>query len=229
MPKNASLCASFLYLDIHHEPQLTDLIARTRRAATVVTESWAGKIKGHPLIDLAAVRLVANGTESTDLLSLEQIGRMLSQRERIVLEGPAGCGKTTTLIQLAQRERGGVTAFMIDLPAWNSSRRGILEHIAGMAAFQAEGLTTRDLARVQQAEPCVLLLNGWNEVAGSDSARALLALRELERGFPSAGIIVASRTHHLTPLPGAARLRLRPLRRAQRAAYLATRLGGKQH
>lgn len=227
MPKNASLCASFLYLDIQHEPPLTDLIARTRRAATGVTESWAGRIKGHPLVDLAAVRLAANGTESTDMLSLEQIGRVLSQRGRIVLEGPAGCGKTTTLIQLAQRERDGVTAFMIDLPAWTSSRRGILEHIAGMAAFQAEGLTALDLARVQQAEPCVLLLNGWNEIAESDSAPALLALRELERGFPSAGIIVATRTHHLTPLPGAVRLRLRPLRRAQRAAYLATRLGEK--
>lgn len=227
MPKNASLCASFLPLDIQHEPQLTDLIARTRRAATVVTESWAGKIKGHPLIDLTAVRLDANGTESTDMLSLEQIGRVLSQRGRIVLEGPAGCGKTTTLIQLAQRERDGVTTFMIDLPAWTSSRRGILEHIAGMAAFQAESLLALDLARVQQAEPCVLLLNGWNEIAESDSAPALLALRELERGFPSAGIIVATRTHHLTPLPGAVRLRLRPLRRAQRAAYLGKRLRKK--
>ncbi|MYE04830.1 MAG: NACHT domain-containing protein [Bacteroidetes bacterium SB0662_bin_6] len=225
MPKNASLCASFLRLDIHHEPQVTDLIARTKRAATVVTESWAGKIKGQPLIDLTAVRLVPNGTESTDVLSLEQVGRVLSQRGRIVLEGPAGCGKTTTLIQLAQRERDGVTPFMIDLPAWTSSRRGLLEHIAGMAEFQAEGLTALDLARVQQAEPCVLLLNGWNEIAESDSAPALHALRELDRGFPSAGIIIATRTHHLTPLPGAVRLRLRPLKRTQRSAYLATRLG----
>ncbi len=226
-PKNAPLCASYLYLDIHHEPQVTELIARTRRAAAVDAESWADKIKGHPLIDLTAVRLVPDGRESTDVLSLEQIGRVLSQRGRIVLEGPAGCGKTTTLIQLAQSARDAVTTFMIDLPAWTSSGRGILEHIAGMAAFQAQGLTTHDLARVQQAAPCVLLLNGWNEIAESDSKPALLALRELERGFPSAGIIVATRTHHLTPLPGAVRLRLRHLSPAQRAAYLVARLGEK--
>ena len=78
-----------------------------------------------------------------------------------------------------------------------------------MPAFLAESLTAADLARVQQTEPFLLLLNGWNEIAESDSAQANDALRELERDFPSAGIIVATRTHHLTPpLPGALRLRL---------------------
>ena len=81
---------------------------------------------------------------------------------------------------------------------------------------------------MQQTEPFLLLLNGWNEIAESSSAQANDALRELERDFPSAGIIVATRTHHLTPpLPGALRLRLLPRRRAQRVAYLTARLGAK--
>ena len=228
MPENASLRASFLHLDIDAEPQVADLIDRTRRAADAVTRTWAGKTKGHPLIDLTAVRLDPNGAESADVLSLEQIDQALSQSRRIVLEGPAGRGKTTTLIQVAQRARTAGTPFMVELPAWTSSRRGILEFIAGMPAFQAEGLKTADLARVQQTEPFLLLLNGWNEIAESNSAQADHALRELERDFPSAGIIVATRTHHLTPpLPGALRLRLLRLRRVQRAAYLAARLGAK--
>jgi hypothetical protein len=228
MPENASLRASFLHLDIDAEPQLADLIDRTRRAADAVTRTWAGKIKGHPLIDLTAVRLDPNGAESADVLSLEQIDQSLSQSRRIVLEGPAGRGKTTTLIQLAQRARTAGTPFIVELPTWTSSRRGILEYIAGMPPFQAEGLTAADLARVQQMEPFLLLLNGWNEIAESNSARANDALRELERDFPSAGIIVATRTHHLTPpLPGALRLRLLRLRRVQRAAYLTARLGAK--
>ncbi len=74
-----------------------------------------------------------------------------------------------------------------------------LEYIAGMPAFQAEGLTAADLARVQQKEPFFFLLNGWNEIAESNSTQADDALRELERDFPTAGIIVATRTHHLTP------------------------------
>ncbi|MBI2770532.1 MAG: hypothetical protein HYX47_12975 [Burkholderiales bacterium] len=228
MPVNASLRASFLNLGGDAEPQVADLIDRTRRAADVVARTWAGKTKGHPLVELTAVRLDPNGAESADVLSLGQIDQTLSQSGRIVLEGPAGRGKTTTLIQLAQRARTAGTAFIVELPAWTSSRRGILEFIAGMPAFQAEGLTPADLARVQQTEPFLLLLNGWNEIAESNSTQANEALRELERDFPSAGIIVATRTHHVTPpLPGALRLRLLRLRRVQRAAYLAARLGAK--
>ena len=228
MPENASLRASFLHLDIDAEPQIADLIDRTRCAADAITRSWASKIKGHPLIDLTAVRLDANGAESADGMSLEQIDQALSQSRRIVLEGPAGRGKTTTLIQLAQRARNAGTPFIVELPAWTSSRRGILEYITGMPAFQVEGLTPADLARVQQTEPFLLLLNGWNEIAESNSAQASEALREFERDFPGAGIIVATRTHHLTPpLPGALRLRLLRLRRVQWSAYLAARLGAK--
>jgi hypothetical protein len=228
LPENASLRASFLRLDIDVELQITDIIDRIRRAAAAVTRAWAGKTKGHPLIELTAVRLDPDGAKSADVLSLEQIDQALSQSRRIVLEGPAGRGKTTTLIQLAQRVRAAGTPFIVELPAWTSSRRGILEYIAGMPAFQAEGLTAADLARVQQTEPFLFLLNGWNEIAESNSVQANDALRALERDFPSAGIIVATRTHHLTPpLPRALRLRLLRLRRVQRTAYLATRLGAK--
>lgn len=226
MPENASLRASFLHLDVDTEPQIAAIIDRIRSAADAVKQTWAGKPKGHPLIDLAAIRLDPDGAESRDVLLLEQIDLALSQSGRIVLEGPAGRGKTTTLIQLAQRPRTAGTPFIVDLPAWTSSRRPILEYIAGMPPFQAEGLTAKDLARVQQAEPFLFLLNGWNEIAELSSAQANEALREIERDFPIAGIIVATRTHHFTPpLPGALRLRLLHLRRGQRAAYLAARLG----
>ena len=228
MPENASLRASFLRLNIDSDPQVADLVHKTRSAAAAVTQTWACKTKGHPLVDLKAVRLDPNGAESPEVLALDQIDKALSRSCRIVLEGPAGRGKTTTLIQLAQRARTAGTSFMVDLPAWTSSHQGILEYIAGMPAFLAEGLTPADLARVLQTEPFLLLLNGWNEIAESNSAQANDALKDLERDFPSAGIIVATRTHHLTPpLPGALRLRLLRLQRAQRAGYLAARLGAK--
>ena len=226
MPDNASLCASHLYLSTDLEPQFTDLIESTRRAADSVTQAWARKARGHPLVELATTILDQSGRESATVLSLEWIDQVLSQSGRVVLEGPAGSGKTTTLIQLAQRERTAGTPLLVDLPAWTSSGRGILEYIVGISAFQAEGLTPANLARVQQAEPFLFLLNGWNEIAESNSPQADCALRELERGFPSAGILVATRTHHLKPpLPGAVRLRMMQLRREQRADYLMARLG----
>lgn len=228
MPENAQLCAGFLHLDIDAEPEMADLIERTRRAAASVTRTWAEKTKGHPLIELTVMRLDRKRTDSDRLLSLEQIDRELLRSGRIVLEGPAGRGKTTTLIQFAQRTRTPGTPFIVELPSWIMSRLNILEYIAGMPAFQAERLTSADLAQVQQTEPFLFLLNGWNEIGEMSSSQANGALRDLERDFPSAGIIVATRTHHLSPpLPGALRLRLLRLGRKQRAEYLEARHGAK--
>lgn len=228
MPKNASLCASYLHIQTEAEPQVSDLIERTKRAASELSERWANKTQGQPLIDLMSVRIEPNGEESTEVLSLEQMDQALSQSRRIVLEGPAGRGKTTTLIQLAQLRRTVGIPIIVELSAWTSSKKEILDYIARMPSFQAEGLTPHDLARVHNREPLLLLLNGWNEIAESNSEHSNDALRALERDFPKAGIIVATRTHHLSPpVPGALRLRLLRLQRAQRAAYLIARLGAK--
>ena len=153
-----------------------------------------GRTKGHPLIALTTVRLDPNGKESADILSLEQIDRALSQGRRVVLEGSAGRGKTTTLIQLAQRGRTAGTPFLVDLPAWTSSHRGILEHIAEMPPFLAEGLSAADLARVQQTEPFLLLVNGWNEIAESNSAGAAT-----HAGRPRTRLSERPRHHHRNP------------------------------
>lgn len=228
MRENASLCAFHLGLEIDSEPPVADRIHRIRRAAAAVTHAWARRTKGHPLIDLTAVKLDSVGAESAAVLSLQQLDDELSRGRRVVLEGPAGRGKTTTLIQLAQRTRAAGTCFMVNLPRWTSTRQPMLEFIAGMRQFRTEALTANDLAGVQQTEPFLFLLNGWNEIAESHSVQATYALQELERDFPSAGIVVATRTHHLTPpLPGALRVRLGRLTRSQRSAYLEARLGAK--
>ena len=228
MPENASVRASFLYLEGDSRPEIADLTDRTRRAATSVARAWASKIKGHPLVDLTAVRLDQSGEESADILSLIRINQLLSQGSRIVLEGPAGRGKTTALIQLAQYTRTAGTAFLVNLPSWISSGHGILDYIARTPAFLTEGLTTIGLAELQQTEPFLFLLDGWNEIDESSSNQADNILRELELDFPSAGIIVATRAYHMRPpLAGALRLRLPRLLRAQRTAYLEARLGSK--
>ncbi len=228
MPENAELCARFLHLEIDSPPTIADLIEKTRRAAAAVTQDWVRKIKGRPLIDLTAIQLDPYCPDGPGILPLNCLDTLLSQRNRILLEGPAGCGKTTTLIQLAQRQRFAGTPILIHLPAWVSSHRGILEFIAAMPTFLAEGVSATDLAQARQTESYCFLLDGWNEIAHSDSERSHVALRELEREFPSAGIIVATRAHHLKPpLPDALRLRLRRLEPRTRTAYIEDRLGGK--
>jgi hypothetical protein len=73
-----------------------------------------------------------------------------------------------------------------------------------------------------------VLLNGWNEIAKNQSDRASTALRQLERDFPAAGIMVAKRTHYISPpLPGAIRAKLLPFNWRQQADYLRQGLGDR--
>jgi hypothetical protein len=227
LPEGVTLCRNFLGMDISAEPSLAETIGHIKAAAGEVAGNLAARIKG-PMIGLRAVRLDANGSESAETFTLNDIRSALRQNRRLVLEAPAGRGKTTTLIQLATEVHAGQTPLFVDLPGWIASGRGILEFVSGAPQFQARSLDAGALARVHTSEQFLFLLNGWNEIAESNSERAEQVLRELDTTFPRAGILVATRTHHLTPpLPGAVRLRLLPLLRRERAAYLAARLDAK--
>ena len=145
----------------------------------------------------------------------------------MVLEGPAGCGKTTTLIQLAQRERSAGT------PSWSTFRSG--RHRAKEFSTILPGcLRSKPRAsrpptlHTYSKQNIPLVVERWNEIAESNSEQGNHALRELERDFPAAGIIVATRTHHLKA--AAARCIAaavdEPSARAARS-YLEARLGTK--
>lgn len=228
-PANASLLGPHLGLQVEVEAPLGELVERVRTAAAEVTAVWSRRIEGKQLLELRALRLDSDGRDSSDVLDLRYIGEALTRSGRIVLEGPAGRGKTTTLIQLATAHSGlAGAALLISLPDWVGSGVRILQFIAGMPQFQATAVDAEMLARVINAEHFSFLLNGWNEIAESEFTHAERALRSLERDFPSVGIIVATRSHHIVPpLPGALRARLLTLTRRQRTAYLRVRLGGR--
>ena len=228
-PVNLALCRTHLGIPVTLEQPVEELLQKAREAASEVLASWSVRLVGKPLIELQALAISSEGKDATDVLHLDDFQRLMTQSRRAVIEAPAGRGKTTTLVQLgSQHERSGRLAFLIDLPAWVKSGTGILQYIAGMPAFQSRSLNADTLARIQKVEHFSFLLNGWNEVAESDSERAVQAMRELERNFLAAGILVATRTHHIVPpLPGAMRSRLLPVSRAQRKRYLDQRLGGR--
>jgi hypothetical protein len=225
-PKNAPLCRTHLHLPVESEPSVEELAGKVREATQPVIKAWSARVGAKPLIDLRAVKLDSSGAEANEVFQLGGIREALEKSGRIVLEAPAGRGKTTTLVQLAgQLNSAGSVVFLIDLPIWIQSGKDVLSFVAGIPAFQALGLGAERLAQLQKTEHS-FLLNGWNEIAESDSSRAALALRELDQNFPTAGIVVATRTHHIVPpLPGALRLRLLLLNRSERAQYLEHRLG----
>jgi hypothetical protein len=222
-PSNAGLGRIHLDLQIAIERDVDDLLAAARAAAAEIRDTWLRRTKDQPLLDLP---LRVHRPQAREM-SPQELASELRVGWRVVLEAPAGRGKTTTLVQMASHFASiGHLSVLIDLPVWVRSRLGILDFVSGMAQFRSRLLDGDALARTWALEPCVFLLNGWNEVAEEYSGAALELLADLERQFPAAGIVVATRTHHVAPpLPGAVRALLLPLRRDDRRDYLERRLG----
>jgi hypothetical protein len=229
LPANAQLCRSILGIPVVIEESKTEMMEKAREATAEVISSWLAhpRLSGKPLIALQAAKLDQEGRDTEDILDIEDIQTSLNRGRRVVLEAPAGRGKTTMLLQLAKQDSGeGRLAFFINLPAWAKSGLNILDFVSHMPSFLSRDIDAVNLAKLYQEVHFSFLLNGWNEISEIHSEGASVALRELERSFPAAGIIVATRTHRISsPLPGAFRARLLPLNRSQRAEYLKQLLG----
>ncbi len=201
---------------------------RAQKAAQEIARDWdrAYRKPWRPVINLSAFKLDEHGNR-IEAITTDSLGASLGERQRIILEAPAGSGKTTTLVQFAQRAlSAGALAFLVDLPKWVSSHKNILPFIAEYPAFTANGLDATLLSKLRSELPLTFLLNGWNEVSITSVEEADIALRDLARSFPAAIIIVATRTHRLTPpLDGALRVEISALGRAQRNEYLDLALG----
>jgi hypothetical protein len=226
LPPNASLCGTLPGIYVPIEQDDVALLAKVRKAIAEEAGTWCARQRtaNRPIVPLNAVRLDGTGKETSDTLDTSALRAALTQSRRIALEAPGGGGKTTTLVQLAtESTREAELVFLIDLPSWVRQGTDILEFIARARPFRAQNITAGDLARLAEPEHFVFLLNGWNEIAQIHSEGAITALAELERSFPAAGIVVATRTHYVSPpLPGAFRAKLLPFSRRQRASYLQT-------
>lgn len=228
MPENVGLCAEHLGIVVSPpEPTVEALIQNALAANGEIIANWSRRLGDNPVIDLRLLRLDDKGAETQEMQQRAGLHDLLSRSHRVVVEAPAGRGKTTTLIQLARGQHAqGKLAFLIDLPAWVRRNVGVFEFVAGTPEFQADGMTASDLARIHQAGHTIFLLNGWNELAVSESATAASMIRDLERSFAGAGIAVATRAHPVAPpLPGSSRFRIQPLTRQERDDYVRTRLG----
>ena len=206
LPSNAPLCRSILGIPMVIEESKVKLIDKARDATTDVTAAWLAhpRLSGKPLIALQAVKLDQEGKDTGEAIDLESIHVALTEGRRLILEAPAGRGKTTTLIQLAKQNGVGGLTFLIDMSAWARSDLDILDFVARMPSFRSRDIDARNLAKLYQDLHFSFLLNGWNEISEINSEGAAVALRQLERSFPAAGIAVATRTHHVSPpLPGA--------------------------
>src|ERR1043165_4592696 len=227
-PEGAWICRDILRITADIPPDDAALIAKAITAATELTANWRSqrRLADEVLIELRAARMNEDGSTSGDVLDLAMMAKELRDRRRMILEAPAGRGKTTTLIQIATTLTSSKSlALLIDLPEWATSGRSLLEYLAGIPIFQANELDDRRLARILNVETGVLLFNGWNELSAASAETAELALRAVERDFHNVGMLVATRPHAIRPpFTDPLRLHLLALSRCERAQYLAEAL-----
>lgn len=231
-PTNSAICRDQLGIAPSITPELEPALERSLEAAREVADSWNHEFlrPGRPLISLNGVKLDENG-HPIEAVTTESMNTVLSEGQRIILEAPAGSGKNTTLVQLARHALdAGVLAFLVDLPDWVRSNKGVLSYVAERPQFASRDLNANLLSKLRGPRPPIFLLNGWNEVSVASAEAADAAVRELDRDFPAAIIIVATRMHRLVPqLRGAFRVELNPLGRRQRDEYLRLALGESAH
>lgn len=229
-PDNADLLR-ILGISALPSKNTAQLTNKVREAASVLARDriMHPSLKRKHLVSLRSMHISGGENDSGEVLEINDLERMLTHGCRIILEAPAGRGKTTTLIQLANlSSENSRISFIIDLPAWLLSGEDILDHIAKLPPFRSATIDANALAKLYDSEHITFLLNGWNEISDAYSDKAMAMLQHLERSFPSAGIIVATRAHHLIPpLPGALKVQLLSLNRKQRTEYLRSNLGDR--
>ena len=229
IPENAWMCRTHLRIPLPDQSPINDTLRLLREAAKEEAGLWATHVRlsKRPFIQLVATKAGPDGGRPRELVSTADLRLLVAQGRKVILEAPAGRGKTTTLIQLAQSpDESGNIPILVDLPGWIQSGLDILEYVAQVSSFRSRGISAAALAQVFREEAPQFLLNGWNEVTSVLSENAATKLRSLVRSYPGAGIVVATRAHHITPsLPDAIRVRLLRVSPDQRLNYLAGALG----
>src|SRR5579859_3946870 len=222
-PAQSDICRDQLGIPVSMPPELEPVLKHAQEAAKETADNWDHDYRkpGRPVISLIGVKLDEHG-DAKEAATTDSLGAALDEGQRLVLEAPAGNGKTTTLVQFARRilSNGGLP-FLVDLPRWVSSHRNILAFIADYPAFAARDLDANLLSKLRGKQPPAFLLNGWNEVSIANAGAADEAVRDLERSFPASIIVVTTRLHRLIPpLRRLFRVQLSQLDRAKRNEYL---------
>lgn len=230
-PSNGGLCATHLGIarPVSQETRQVRDAATQACYAQVQSGLDHPRLRGTPLIPLRLLKVDPDKDESAEIVDLNALRTQLSLGGRLVLEAPAGAGKTTTLLQLAGviLDSGGLCV-RIDLSSWLDSGQDVLRFIARSPGFQARGVDAAELARISEQEHMDFLFNGWNEIPERHVESALQRLSGFERDIPRAGMIVATRASSIRPpLPGYTLVRVLPLTNEQRGEYLELALGGR--
>ena len=163
--------------------------------------------------------------DSSSAVTLAGIAGGIGVPEGLSIVSDPGTGKTTTLVQLAERilAAGFFVPVVIPLGEWSDREDDFFDFAKRRYAYRT--FRREHFMQVAYHGCLVLLLDGWNELDPTSQARAIRDLRALRRDYPVLNIVVGTR-RHAAPMAGAV-VEIEPLSHDQQRALARTLRGGE--
>jgi hypothetical protein len=173
-------------------------------------------------IDLS---LTLNDVHGSSALSLPGIAAAIGVPDGLSIVSDPGTGKTTTLVQLADRilTAGSFVPVVVPLGEWSDREDDFFDFAKRRYAYRT--FRREHFMQVAYHGRLVLLLDGWNELDPTSQARAIRDLKALRRDYPVLSIVVGTR-RHAAPVAGAV-VEIEPLSHDQQRELARTLRGGE--
>jgi hypothetical protein len=136
-----------------------------------------------------------------------------------------GTGKTTTIVQLAERilSTGHYVPVVIPLGEWSDREDDFFDFAKRRYAYRA--FRREHFMQIAYHGRLVLLLDGWNELDPASQTRAIRDLKALRRDYPVLNVVVGTRRH--AALIGGATVEIEPLSHDQQRELARTLRGAE--
>jgi hypothetical protein len=187
-------------LGLPAEDSVAAVIARALPAAATDVAAFrnAREWPAHAI----ALNLTLKEDDGQSTVTLDGIAKAIGAADSVSLVSPPGTGKSTTLVQLADRiiARGQFVPLIVPLSEWSDRAESFFDFVNRRNAFAA--FRRQHFMQMAYYGRLVLMLDGWNELDPSSRTRAIRDLRALRRDYPQLTIVIGTRRHAL-PIEGA--------------------------
>jgi hypothetical protein len=163
---------------------------RLRAASQTDIEAFRAQ-RGRPARTLAlTLRLQKSAAPN---LTLESVARLTALAEPVCIVAPGGTGKSTTVVQLAERmlAEHDPVPLLVPLGEWSDRQDDFFDFILRRNAFGT--FRRQHLMQLAYHGRLVLLLDGWNELTPDARLRATNDLTAQQRDYPQLGFVISTR------------------------------------
>jgi len=197
-PDNRWICNDFLNLDFSSDISIEEIEKDTRQILMAHFEGWAkdNNYRNNDFIELT-LSSKAECNEKSIPISISKLCDILKAKEKVILKGMPGAGKSITLLQIAEHLhqcKDGPIPVLVSLPFWASSSNDILWFLKENLKIPIEYLE-----RLCMAGRLVFLMNGWNEIPIDCISNAIHYLSNFIRSYPDTSILITTRESRLGP------------------------------